>query len=147
MASKSGDLFRLSLGKWADKVDGTLDALARQAPQELAKTTVIATPVDTGFLRGSWQPAIGEAAVAEKPTHDVGGALAAAAISAVIADMKTGDTFHMRNNAAYARRLEYGFVGEDSLGRTYNQTGRYYVRDSVAKWPQIVEQVLADLKK
>lgn len=29
---------------------------------------------------------------------------------------------------AYARRIEYGFVGQDSLGRTYNQAAQPYMR-------------------
>jgi hypothetical protein len=63
-----------------------------------------------------------------------------------VADMKAGDVFHMRNNAAYARRLEYGFVGPDSLGRVYNQAGRYYVSDTIKRWPLIVAAVAKDLK-
>ncbi len=29
---------------------------------------------------------------------------------------------------AYARRIEYGFVGQDSLGRNYNQAAQPYMR-------------------
>lgn len=31
-------------------------------------------------------------------------------------------------NLAYARRIEFGFVGRDSLGRQYNQTPQPYLR-------------------
>ena len=31
---------------------------------------------------------------------------------------------------AYARRIEYGFIGQDSLGRNYNQVAQPYMRPS-----------------
>ncbi len=31
----------------------------------------------------------------------------------------------------YARRIEYGFVGQDSLGRTYHQAAQPYMRPAV----------------
>ena len=34
-------------------------------------------------------------------------------------------------NLEYARRLELGFVGQDSLGRTYNQAPRPYLRPAL----------------
>lgn len=144
----AGEKFKMAMGKWSTKAAAQLDALARQTSQEVAKAVVIATPVDTGYLRGSWQPSIGEVKLAnpDQVTLDQGGAMAAAAISLEVANMKAGDVFHMRNNAAYARRLEYGFVGPDSLGRVYNQAGRYYVRDTIMTWPQIVARVAKDLK-
>lgn len=144
-----GETFKASLGKWANKTQAQLDALARQSSQEVAKAVVIATPVDTGFLRGSWQPSVGGDAKLADPENvmlDAGGANAASMIALEIAQMKAGDVFHMRNNCAYARRLEYGFVGQDSLGRTYNQAGRYYVSDTVKSWRAIVQKVVADLK-
>jgi hypothetical protein len=147
MAS-AGEKFRMAMGKWADKAGTQLEGLARQSIQNISRAVVEQTPVDTGFLRGNWQPAIGEAKVADPDTveHDVAGALAAAAISLTVAEMKLGDVFRMRNGCAYARRLEYGFVGPDSLGRVYNQAGRFYVRDTLLTWPQVVSNTAKDLK-
>lgn len=141
----TGREFTARLGAWAAKVDDGLAALARQVCQETSVRVVTATPVDTGFLRGSWQPSIGGLAQAESSVADPGGAKAQADIALTCTGLKIGDTYYMVNNASYARRLEYGFVGEDALGRTYNQTGRFYVRDAVAKFEQIVDSVAADL--
>lgn len=59
------------------------------------------------------------------------------------APVRTGDyrrSWHMRvhgmratvgTNKPQGRRLEYGFVGTDSLGRTYNQAPRPHVRPAV----------------
>lgn len=37
-------------------------------------------------------------------------------------------TLRVGTNVAYAARVEFGFVGTDSLGRTYNQAGKPYLR-------------------
>lgn len=139
----AGRSFIAGLEAWASKVGEQADALARQTCQETAERVHAATPVDTGNLRGNWQPSIG--GVPTEPQDSAPADAALADISLVCAGIKAGAVFHMANNAAYARRLEYGFVGTDSLGRTYNQAGRYYVRDTVAKFREIVDEVAADL--
>lgn len=45
--------------------------------------------------------------------------------------------------AVYARRLNYGFTGTDSLGRTYNQSGRATssasrCRNGRRSWPRLI---------
>ena len=139
---QSGSDFRAALGKWADKVGEQADGLARQVCQEMGYRVVLATPVDTGFLRGMWQPTIGDvASFAPKAVNMAAGP----DVSLVCAGIKAGDVFNMANGTAYARRLEYGFVGKDSLGRTYNQVGRYYVRDTVAKFREVVDEAAAGM--
>ena len=44
-------------------------------------------------------------------------------------------------NVPYARRIEFGFTGTDSLGRTYNQPPRPYLRPAME---QTRSQVLSD---
>jgi hypothetical protein len=41
-------------------------------------------------------------------------------------------TGHVGSNMAYARRLELGFTGRDSLGRIYDQKPRPYMRPGLA---------------
>lgn len=132
--------FSAKLQQWAERVGNDVTALARQACQEVSSQVVQATPVDTGFLRGNWQPSIGQMAGA---IPEAGKAANYALISA---DIKPGDVYYMTNATAYAMRLEYGFEGKDSLGREYHQAGRYYVRDTVANWPQIVESLSKELE-
>lgn len=47
--------------------------------------------------------------------------------------------------AIYGPRQNYGFVGTDSLGRSYNQTGAYYVEGAGAKWQQFVKEAEAEV--
>jgi hypothetical protein len=136
----AGSQFNADLSAWANKAQAKLDGLVRQTCQEISENTVKDTPVDTGFLRGSWQPSIGAPAAA-KGALDQSGAKALADIGLVVSGVKAGDRFFLVNNAAYARRLEYGFVGEDSLGRTYNQQGRFFVTRNVKRWPLIVRRM------
>lgn len=140
----NGQMFNMKLSEWAARFEGNMDALARQSSQEIAENVVADTPLDIGFLRGSWQPSIGEPAVRSSVFLGNGGAQVD--VGAVVASMRAGDLFHMTNNAKYAMRLEFGFVGEDSLGRYYNQAGRYFVTRNVKRWPAVVTKLMQELK-
>ena len=48
--------------------------------------------------------------------------------------------------ANYARRMNYGFVGADSLGRVYNQAGNYFAEGAIAMWPELVRRAAAELQ-
>lgn len=130
-----GQQFRAQLGAWAQQTQANLDALVRQSTQELAARVVQATPVDTGFLRGSWQPSIGEPKVAQG-TFDKAGAIAMGMVGVAAAGMKAGDYFYMLNNASYAEHVEYG---------TSKMAGRHFVGNTVLAWAQIVDETAADL--
>jgi hypothetical protein len=132
------DLYRRSIGEWADRVDGGLGALARVACQDMAEEVIDNTPVDTGFLVANWQPSL-EAPDVSLLLGAYGNGYAESRLGLVIAEIKAGDTFYFTNNAAYARRIEHGFVGKDSLGRYYNQRGRHMVVNALERWPLIVE--------
>ncbi len=133
----SGRQFNADIRAWAKKANANLDALARQTAQEVAAQVVQKTPVDTGFLRGSWQPSIGA------PTDAVGsadpsGATAQSQVTLVAAQFNRGERFFMINNAAYARFVEYG---------TSKMAGRYFVNDTVADWQAIVRRVARSIAK
>lgn len=154
MATQNGgQQFKASFARWRDRfTNEQLPALVRQTVQEISSRVVNATPVDTGFLRSSWQPAIGSAAPrlekVKRPKDGAGSAEEAKArIGLVVNGMQVGDHYWLINNAAYALRLEYGFVGKDELGRTYNQTGRFFVTRNVKAWPLVVSQVARELTK
>ena len=143
--SNGGQKFRASLKKWAAKVRVNLDALVRQSCFQISYNVVVATPVDTGFLRGSWQPSIGQPGNGTG-IKDPAGAAKISEITLTVNGLKAGDRFFMLNNAAYVRRLEYGFVGQDSLGRNYDQAGRFFVTDNGKRWPRVVVKVAKELQ-
>lgn len=59
--------------------------------------------------------------------------------NAAIALMGPDDTLHIGFQAIYARRVNSGFVGQDSLGRNYNQEGAHFIEAAVLAWPTLLE--------
>ncbi len=138
--------YMAAIDRWEQRVPQELLAIAQQAIMNLTQSVVVDTPFDTGFLRGSWQPSIGDLPGPKKSvTLDPGGGMALADASLAVANLTLGETFYYSNACIYARRLEYGFVGEDSLGRTYNQAGRFYVTMNAMAWPTFVNQAVLEV--
>lgn len=129
--------------KWAGATTQGLTALLRNSVQELARdaSTTIPNggrvPVKTGNLARS-------VVVSNKPPTVIEG-LATGDYSLGIAAIKPGDTVYIGWQAKYSRRLNYGFVGADSLGRVYNQAGYGFAEATAAKWPAIVAAQAAKL--
>jgi hypothetical protein len=127
------DQFVADVRAWVEKAKGNVDE-AYQATAMLALARVKQlTPVKTGFLRASWTVVSGDSGSA---TGGEAGALG------VIANLKAGDTIALVNPAPYAMRINFGFVGEDSRGRHYNQKGRHMVEQTLAEMPQLAEQAV-----
>lgn len=63
-----------------------------------------------------------------------------------IANAAAGDRILAAYTMEYARRLEYGFVGVDSLGRSYNQAPVGWVRRAAAQWKAVVAESVAEAK-
>ncbi|NAZ37150.1 hypothetical protein [Rubellimicrobium sp. CFH 75288] len=130
--------FRASLAQWAHLTAEQTEAVARQVCFEAASRVVQNTPVDTGFLRGSWQPSIGAPLVKDEDlaSVDPAGANAASQIALAVLQMKAGERFWMLNGCSYGRFVEYG---------TSKMEGRHFVQKVVQSWPAIVAHVMADL--
>jgi hypothetical protein len=142
------DKYEAAINEWERLAIEQLQAVFRASVRDLVYSTVVNTPVHTGFLRGNWQPGLnGPPPPKPDATKDPAGARAIATAAATIKGLKLGDVFYFSNGARYARRVNYGFVGTDSLGRHYNQQGRFYLERSLAKWPAIVTANAAKLGK
>lgn len=92
-------------------------------------------PVDTSFLRNSVRASTGGVPTSASEDPPL-----------AFARMKIGQTVTVGWTAAYALRQEHGFVGEDSLGRTYAQAGNGFLRAEVQNWPFIVNEVTQEVK-
>lgn len=128
---------------WSGNTGERLTALLRNSVQELARfasTTVPnggRVPVKTGNLARS--------VVVDSKPPQVSEGLATGDYSLGIANIKPGEDIYLGWTAVYARRQNYGFVGADSLGRTYNQTGFGFAEATAAKWPSILAAQAAKL--
>ena len=56
-------------------------------------------------------------------------------------------TLKVGTNVEYAPRVEYGYVGKDSLGRTYNQSGKPFLRPLLAHKDEFKNFLIEQLKK
>lgn len=130
----NGKTFTAELNAWARKVPGAMDALARQVSQQMSENVIASTPVDTGFLRSSWQPSFGQPAAGQGAAGAQDKALTA--VTMTVAGMKAGEVYYLTNNAEYAEHVEFG---------TTKMAGRFYVTDNVKRWPQVVASVTKDL--
>ncbi len=65
--------------------------------------------------------------------------------SAVTAVAATGQAW-IGYRAVYAHRVNYGFVGADSLGRVYNQSGQGFFEANIAQAPAVLAGVIKGMK-
>lgn len=146
--------FSAQVSEWARETKERQIAVRNEAAQRVI--AIMQTPVgqggnlplDTGFLRASLMAAIGSANFEIKPEPASDGPVPydAGQISLVISNAQLSDQIEAVYTAKYARRMEYGFVGKDSLGRTYNQTGRRFVALAAQQWTRIVSEVATEAK-
>jgi hypothetical protein len=97
---------------------------------EFGDRVVMRSPVDVGFFKNSWVLTEGS------PSTE---AAAGTGYVLTIPPDPAGRLFYFTNNTKYGMRLEFGFVGQDSLGRTYNQAPRGFVRKTAMEWESIVD--------
>ncbi len=132
---------------WADTGEKLLTALLRNSVQALAleasKTIPNGgrVPVKTGNL--------GRSVVVDTQPPKRGDAdqvYSAADFTLGVSKIKPGDTIYLGWQAAYAARQNFGFVGQDSLGRTYNSSGYGFAEATAAEWPTILAREAAKLR-
>jgi len=70
-----------------------------------------------------------------------------ASYTVAIGAYEVGDTLTFAWTAPYALRMELGFTGEDSKGRTYNQAGRHFVGANARKFPEFVSARAKEVSK
>jgi hypothetical protein len=129
--------FSEDVSRWVNQAVGHTDAALRTIAMDSVNTVKQRTPVVTGFLRSNWT------AIIKGQTIPVAGRVPDPAKAIMTA--RVGDVIVILNPTVYARRVEYGFVGEDSAGRHYNQQGAHMVAQTMAEMPVIAARALARL--
>lgn len=130
--------FADKLSAWAKETEARTEAVYRRSVEMLAEEMTRTkpnggrVPIDTGALYRSLlasKTEMPKTAQGPFPGFDIG---------TITATLKMGEPVWIGYQAVYARRMNSGFVGSDSLGRSYNQSGNYFVEGAIAQWPQIV---------
>lgn len=140
--------FSAEISEWGRVELDRAEAIFQDAAQTVAnevRTTVNdggRLPIDLGNLRRSLMASTADMPTV-KPEQET---FADSGIEMVIAGAELGSTVYLGFQAAYAARMEYGFVGTDSLGRTYNQSGFGFVAAISQRWPQIVSEAEARVR-
>lgn len=104
--------FETDISRWVERARN--QTLAAEAiVHAAAERLKELTPVVTGTLRAGWQ------------VEQIG-----------------PNQWAITNNVEYARRINDGFIGTDSLGRQYDQDGQHMVEQVIAEMPTIAQRVI-----
>jgi hypothetical protein len=104
-------------------------------------------PYQDGFLRASLVVLVNkDPPPADRTQETASSTYNPAEIQLAIASAVAGDRIVAAYTMEYARRLEFGFVGQDSLGRTYNQPGIGWTKRATQQWKQITKEVEQEAK-
>ena len=132
--------------KWADLNRRESVALLRNSVQALANEAAKTipnggrVPVKTGNLSRS-------VVIDTKPPQVIDVLATQQNFSLGVAQIEPGDDVYIGWTANYSRRQNYGYVGTDSLGRSYNQSGYGFADATAAKWPEIVQAQAARFRR
>ena len=140
--------FATHVDEWTRKTESRMLAVFQRSVEMLAEELAKAqgnggrTPKLTGNLIRSILAQIGS-----MPSQGGSGAqFGGSDVGLVVAGAILGDSISIGFQANYAHRMNYGFVGQDSLGRNYNQTGAGFVEAAAAKWPAFVTAAAAEIR-
>jgi hypothetical protein len=139
--------FTAQLEQFRDLTEEKIEYVMRQSIMDVlvgAQTTQI------GITQGATSFEIGKIPVgltAELVNSlTVDGATGPDAYIVAIAGMEIGDVVRFAWTAPHAMRIEFGFTGTDSLGRYYQQAGRFFVMHNAAQFPDHVKARVAEVR-
>ena len=127
--------FSLAVEEWVNAAKRRQGAALQAVAWDVLNAVKLETPVDTGFLRANWTIVRGD------DPMPIAGRVPDPA--QVIATLRAGDKVHIVNPVIYAARVEFGFVGQDKLGRQYDQAGRGMVQKVAVRLPDIAAKAVA----
>jgi len=142
--------FSAQVKAWAKETEAKKAAVFKIATQKLVDAMILTIPkqgnlpVDTGNLRRSLM-----ASTSVRPTIISGKedfTDGFSEVEFVISGATIKDKIYIGFQAEYARRMEYGFIGQDALGRVYNQAGFAFVGQAALDWQRFVDEAVREVK-
>lgn len=142
--------FLQAVNKWTRETKERSEQAFQNTALEFYDALAKATPVDTGNLRNSLVASVGGnqqmvTGPGNSPSDSTFRSGAETSIANIM-NARLGDRISFLYLATYARRLNYGFTGFDSLGRYYNQPGRFWIQQVGAQYRSIARRVATSLR-
>lgn len=125
--------FSIDIARFAEKANGNIEQVARQAVVLAAQGLVMRTPVDTGRARGNWVLGVGAINYEVVDTRtDRGGGATQGAIAAAMLTVRIVSVpyLYVTNSLPYIQRLEDGWSQQTPAGM---------VKATLAELPQKIE--------
>lgn len=138
--------FASTIGAWGSETLQRTSAIHKRAVEILAET-MVNTKGNGGrlpFLTGNLARSV-LASTSGMPKTAVG-PFSGGNVGAVVATLKLDQAIWIGFQAEYARRREFGYVGTDSKGRAYNESGDYFVTGAIAEWPAIAARAAREMQ-
>ena len=134
----------------SDIMDLTVEAMEYTMRQSISDVLVGAQTTQDGFGQGATSFVEGKLPVDSSDllkSLTVDGASAPADFALKIGNLEIGDTMEFAWTMPYARRVNSGFTGTDSLGRTFDMPGRFFVDFNAAKFPDHVKKRANEVRR
>lgn len=138
--------FADQIGEWASKSEARVNAV-RNRSIEMVAAEMTRTKAQGGrvpFLTGNLARSILASTQGMPKTAE--GPFSGSNVGLVTATLTADQPIWIGYQAGYAKRTNFGFVGADSLGRVYNQSGYHFVEAAIAEWPEIVRKAAAEIQ-
>lgn len=127
-----------AVNKWTLETEERSTDAFREGSKDFYDALWNETPVDTGFLRNSLKATINgnDASMAVTGTEYNQSSIPESYVAIDSAEL--GDRINYVYAATYARRLNLGFTGFDSLGRYISQPGRFWIESVGSRYRSIM---------
>jgi hypothetical protein len=131
--------FAATVGQWAQKVEGALEAVFKEAAQELVSQLNQLVPVgETGFLRSSLMASTSAMPTLTRANPGMAVPADLGDILLVINSADLGDTIYLGYTANYAAFVHFGAQG---------RTPRPWVTMVAQRWEMIVAEKATEVRR
>lgn len=140
------DSFSALVGSWASRSQERLAAVRNRSidllAEEMSNTIPNGgrVPYETGFLARSIVASTQGMPMTSDETP------AGGEVGLITANLRLDQPAWLGYTAKYSRRVNFGYVGADSLGRVYNQPGAHFIEGAIAEWQNIVKRAAAEVQ-
>ena len=125
--------FTLDLSKFTELTEKKARQVIIKTGIDLGQAIISDTPVDSGRLKGNWQPDINSYDETTTNATDKSGGITLARVAGKFREYKAGDTLTLSNNLPYAYPIEF-------LGHSKLKAPKGMVRLNVLKFQQFVDK-------